>query len=770
MNSFDKYKLPKNTGNQNINTEINVFDKYRDPKNTVEEIYSLPENIEDEEEALIDKINRYAEEQENVVPINYESEGDDWLPYLGKKTISTISEIPDLAPNVLELGEMALRTPFQYADKTGDFIRKSFDIDLGYKEIPWFYKSPKLSNENIGRPSNRIKYYINKLGIPTEVQPKNAAQSIAGNAIEFATPSGFVGLLSKGNKIKNAAKGTLLGADIGLTSGTLQEAGVPPIVSDTLAIATNPLRNYTLNKGYNTIKDVIYDYVSPYGHAERKVNRLINNSNIIKRDELDKLIDYKPSGEIIPVTAEVAQDYGISNLHNSYAPTLTGITRKQRANDAIYRSKLDDIGTQSPLTAENIGSYTRDEILAQLNKLKGIRKSESEPFYAALETSKKLYPVKNFSHYNKKAIKGELGEAKKMLTKTKGILFAEVKDKIKSKQNRLTNLKQSLIADENSVRKKISNPSKETFKQTIPDYEKKQAVIAKLEKEIQKESNNFTANFIDKASTEIGNKILETRKSDRRGSKNIIRHLEEQKKALENDLLSTAEGAEARRTYATHSKPINEIEQDKIFNNFLKTDEFGNYKYSPEEALKKISNASNESARKYGRMLKDTEAGNANRRYLVDLFTEKTKPTQLPTAHKSRSHLKSYGKYHEGLMSTQEQQLFNEINEYLQNRATYASGNMTGVGSATAPRGTILKETERYLGKPHLKRIPKYLSTARPNESYTVLEEFLTDPMYAQKLLNQDPIKVMKLKPHYKDYLNYSIPSMAYLELKRRNE
>lgn len=770
MSSFDKYKLPKNTDNKNIDTEINIFDKYRNPKNTTEEIYSLPENIEDEEENLIDKINRYAEEQEDTVPMNYEQEGDDWLPYLGKKTISTISEIPDLAPNVLELGEMALRTPFQYADKTGDFIRKSFDIDLGYKEIPWFYKSPKLSSENIGRPSNRIKYYINKLGIPTDIQPKNSAQNIAGHAIEFATPSGFVGLLSKGNKIKNAAKGTLFGADVGLTSGTLQEAGVPPIVSDTLAIATNPLRNYTFNKGWNTIKDTIYDFVSPYGHAERKVNRLINNSNLVKRNELDKLINYKSSGEIVPVTAEVAQNYGISNLHNSYAPTLTGITRKQRANDAIYRSKLDGIGTQAPLTPENIGSYTRDEILAQLDKLKGIRKSESEPLYAALKTSEKLYPVKHFSHYNKEAIKGELGEAKKILTKTKGILFEAVKDKIRSKQTKLTNLRKSLMADENSVRKKISNPSKETFERTIPDYEKKQSTITKLEQEIQKESNNFTANFIDKASTEIGNKILETRKSDRSGSNNIIRHLEEQKKALENDLLSTIEGAEARRTYAKHSKPINEIEQDEIFNNFIKTDEFGNYKNSPEKALKKISNSSNESARKYGRMLKDTEAGNANRRYLVDLFTEKTKPTQLPTAHKSRSHLKSYGKYHEGLMSPQEQQLFNEINEYLQNRATYASGNMTGVGSATAPRSMVTKDVEKYLGKPNLKRIPKYFSTARPNESYTVLEDFLTNPMYAQKILNQEPQMVMKLKPHYKDYLNYSIPSMTYLELKRRNE
>jgi hypothetical protein len=769
MSSFDKYKLPKNPENIITDTNVNVFDKYRKPKTIDEEQYLLSDDLDDIEESLADRINRYAEEQEAPVTPSYSYEGDEWLPYLGKKTLSTITELPDLVPNVLEIGELALRTPFQYADKTGDFLRKSFDIDLGYKETPWFYKLPRMNAENIGRPSTRIKHYINKLGIPTEVQPKNGLQRIAGHTIDYAAPGGLFGSLSKANKLKNVTKGTLIGADLGTTSGTLQEIGAPPLVSDAIALAANPLKNLAVNKGYNIIEDGILSLYSPYGLGEKRVNKLINNSNLIRRDELDKLINYKPEGDIIPVTAEVAQNSGISNLHNTYTSKFPGIRKKQHANDAIYRSRLDDIGTQAPLTPENTGTHMRDEILYQLDKLKGIRKSETAPLYAALDSSEKLYPVKYFSHYNKGALKKELGETKQTLNKTKSILFNAVKDKIKSKQTKLTNMRKSLLDEETAVSKKISNPSQTTFEQAIPDYSKKKEKITKLEQEIQKEANNFTPGFIDKAITEIGNKSLEFKKSERRGSKNTIRHLENQKKALEDDLLSTMEGAEARRAYAEHSKPINEIEQDKFLQGMLKTDELGNFKLFPERVAKGLSNTSEESSRLLGRLLKDTEAGESVNNYLRSLFTSKAHPNGLPTASASKSHIRNYGKHHRNFMSPENQRLFEEIDAYLQNRALYASGNMVGVGSATAPRGMIEREVAGYIGKPQLKRFPKYLSTARHNEAYTVLEDFLTDPVYAQKILNQTPRMDMKFKPYYKSYGKNSIPPLSYMYLKRED-
>jgi len=722
-------------------------------------------------ETLIDRINRYAEDTNNQVLPVYEDTGDNWLPFLTKKALNTAIEVPDIPANTFELGEMAVKFPFTYSDKTGKFIRKSFNINAEDKSTPWFNKENYFSEDNVTRPSKLMQNHFKKYGINLKPEPRDGLQRIVGHGIDFAAPGGLFALASKGNKLNNVKKGVKYGFDTGATSGTLQEIGLPPIASDIISINANPLRTWTLDKSYNIAKDGVYSVFNPNRLAEIKLNKLINNASFIKRDELGKLINYKPVGEIMPVTAEIAQNPGISALHNTYSSTLPQIRNTQLANDAIYRTKLNNIGTQAPVTAEDVGLSVRNTILDKLNKLKGIRESETAPLYAALKSSEKLYPVKHFSHNNKTSIKEELGDTKKLLDETSSILFDDVKNEILAKQQKMFRLKQKLNVDKQAVSKKISNPSESIYEQAIPDYNQRLEEIAQIERDIATQANNFTAAKIDKASTEIGNKILETKKSDNRKNKNRIRQLEKQKEALELDLASTPEGLAARQGYAKHSKPINEIEEDKLLKEFLKTDEVGNYKTSSDKAIKKISNASEESSRKLSDIIRDTEAGENTKKYLIDLYTEKTRPEWLPTASSSKSNRKTYGKYHNYLMTPEEQKILNEIDEYLQNRALHASGNFEGVGSATAPREQVKKEVQSYFGGTTTNLTPKFTSkyipsVVQPNRAYGLLEEFLADPRYAQKTLRKKPLYVKGLKDRFSDYYNYAGPSIIYNNLK----
>ena len=104
------------------------------------------------------------------------------------------------------------------------------------------------------------------------------------------------------------------------------------------------------------------------------------------------------------------------------------------------------------------------------------------------------------------------------------------------------------------------------------------------------------------------------------------------------------------------------------------------------------------------------------------------------------------------IYSPEELSNFDEINNYLKNRAEVSRGN-GAYGSATAPKLEMQAKVQKYLGSETkqplamIKNIPgvpfKHWASKqfmRPNPNYSVLEEALIDPMFARSLLERQPI------------------------------
>jgi hypothetical protein len=88
-------------------------------------------------------------------------------------------------------------------------------------------------------------------------------------------------------------------------------------------------------------------------------------------------MNFNPEGlDVIPVTAEVALHNDISNLHNAYAPTLTGIQSKMTTNDKILRKKIDEIGNSLNPKAIKVGKAGRELIYQNYLNLKKLRRKK----------------------------------------------------------------------------------------------------------------------------------------------------------------------------------------------------------------------------------------------------------------------------------------------------------------------------------------------------------------------------------------------------------
>ena len=122
----------------------------------------------------------------------------------------------------------------------------------------------------------------------------------------------------------------------------------------------------------------------------------------------------------------------------------------------------------------------------------------------------------------------------------------------------------------------------------------------------------------------------------------------------------------------------------------------------------------------------------------------------LPTYDKSSNFLRQRGDKLKEIYSPEELKEFYRVNKYLKNRATVASGN-SRFGSATTPKAQLRDMVTNYLG-PEVQqplKIAKYIpklpfkaeisNMTRLNPNYNVLQEFLTDPSYAQKVINLEP-------------------------------
>lgn len=687
-------------------------------------------------------------------PKEYESElqGDDWSSFLSKKGATVLSELPDIPANLANLGEAGIRW---LAGKLSNNNNPYRDPETT-KALQHFSEQPNyFREENVDRPSKWIKERLANYDIDITPQPRDGLQRIVGHGMEWAAPGGLLGKFSKVNKLgKSAAIEGLLGG----LSGTAIEAGVDPLLAD---ISTLGIQGGT-SKARNLL-----DRFSKSGRTrakEEKVTRLMKD--ITKEEGLDKLMNFNPENlDVIPVTAEVALNKDISNLHNAYAPNFTGIQSKMTTNDEILRRKLNNIGSESNPTPIEVGEAGRAVISKKLSKLEKAREKAASPLYGKLEESPNLYPTENLNSYTEQAIAKELGDIEKGLNRNKSLLPDKYKRLAEKSKTELTELEKEvnkIIAQVEKEYPGLSFQAKDQIlNELMPGFRKKIAKISGLKEKIATlESGHYRPGHIDKAITEIGNNITELKRSAKGGNDSLIRHYTKQKKALEADLEATPEGLAHREVYKEHSPEINKINRDRLLKKFVSKDEWDAYRVPADDLPRNIMSSPKASVANYMGQVKGTPAEKLTKAYFRDKYLDKAIDFEggLPTYDKSSRFLRERGHKLDAIYSPEELGVFKQINEYLKNRASVSRGNST-FGSATMPKQQLQEMVRGYLGSevsqplvlakyvPGLPFKNHIAGLTRPNTTYNILEQALTDPIYAKSLLTREP--VMYSKPNY---------------------
>jgi hypothetical protein len=224
-----------------------------------------------------------------------------------------------------------------------------------------------------------------------------------------------------------------------------------------------------------------------------------------------------------------------------------------------------------------------------------------------------------------------------------------------------------------------------------------------------------------------------------------------------------------RKAYKELSPDINEINRDKLLKKYVSKDEWGDYKTATDDLARHILQAPQESVGKYSKQIKDTDAEKLTKAYIRNMYLNKAADIEgaLPSYDKSSNFLRQRINKLKEIYSPEELEEFNRVNKYLKNRATVASGN-SRFGSATTPKAQLREMVTNYLG-PEVQqplKVAKYIpklpfkteisNMTRLNPNYNILQEFLTDPAYAQKVLGIEPRTIgnwyNNLKKH--NYLN----------------
>jgi len=690
----------------------------------------------------------------------YQNTGDDWLPFIGKKTASTLAELPDLPANLANLGESGIKW---IAGKAA----KNLPLEQTEQLEEFSNKPNYFREENVDRPSKWIKKGLDHMGIDITPKPKDGLQEIVGHGIEWAAPGGLWGKLSKAGSTSKAIKMAAGQGALGTASGSAQELlGVDPLTADLATIGTQAILPNPISLLSRFSKQ------GKIATQEKVVSKLLKD--ITKEQDLERLKNFNPESlDVIPVTAEVALNKNISNLHNAYAPNLTGIQNKQVANDEVLRKKLNALGAELNPNSREVGEAGREVIKKKLDNLEKIREKASAPLYAKLEESSNTYPVSNFNNYTDQAIIRELGDIEKGLLKHKNILPEKYKKLAAKSKTELLQLEKEFNKEAVKLDKKYSNLSpqakEQILDQLVPEFSKKAEKINTLKTEIAKlESGQYKPGHIDKAITEIGNNITELKRSQKGGNESLIRHFKNQKKTLKADLEATPEGSAHREVYYQHSPGINNINRDKLLKKFVSKNEWNNYRVPDEDLPLNLMKSPRKNISNYMAHVKGTDAEKLTKAYIRDMYLGKAIDHNLPTYDKSSQFLRQRKDKLAAIYSPEELDTFNNINNYLKNRAEVTAGN-SALGSATAAKKQLKENVAKYLGqevtKPlHLaKHIPwlpfkhDIANFTKLNPKYEILELALTDPVYAKKLLTRQPLvhsKIDKYAPSLLPILN----------------
>jgi len=721
--------------------------------NTLEDLRFIP----DEDVEIID---------DNIDDLRFvpDEPSETLLSTAGKsflKGITSIGDLPKLGAQGLEAIAVskANRNPggLYAPDFTNDNVEVP-DLDVISSNIP---------------DSSDLRDYVREnTGVDLEPRPANNMQKYISKPLEFAGGFGLLGGLSKAGNAARTVKtakplisgfkeGAKQGAASGIVSNEISKKLTDIGLPEEYAEPIGDLASINVNTPLLTKKvtNILPRYNNKQTRMELKVNKLVKD--LTKDKGLSEIRNFRPENfeeiGIFPVTAEVALNNDISNLHNVYAPNFTDIQRRQALNDEILRNRLNEVGNKLNPTNVEVGEAGRQTVVDNLNKFKKTRKEQTAPLYEQLEKANETYPVKNLDKYTESAALKEVDDVEERLRKNKNILPFKYKKLADSAKKELSVLEKDISPIIKEIDAKYPGLSfkarEKILHELVPGLREKTLKIVDLKKEIGNlESGNYKPVHIDNTIKRIGKKIKQIKRSDEGGDKALIRHFSNQKKALEADLQATPEGLVHRKAYKELSPDINKINRDKLLKKYVSKDEWGDYKTATDDLARHILQAPQESVGKYSKQIKDTDAEKLTKAYIRNMYLNKAADIEgaLPSYDKSSNFLRQRINKLKEIYSPEELEEFNRVNKYLKNRATVASGN-SRFGSATTPKAQLREMVTNYLG-PEVQqplKIAKYIpklpfkaeisNMTRLNPNYNILQEFLTDPAYAQKVLGIEP-------------------------------
>ena len=220
------------------------------------------------------------------------------------------------------------------------------------------------------------------------------------------------------------------------------------------------------------------------------------------------------------------------------------------------------------------------------------------------------------------------------------------------------------------------------------------------------------------------------------------------------------EGLAHREVYKEHSPEINKINRDRLLKKFVSKNEWDAYRVPADDLPRNIMSSPKASVANYMEQIKGNNAEKLTKAYFRDKYLDKAVDFEggLPTYNKSSRFLRERGHKLDAIYSPEELGVFKQINDYLKNRGEVARGN-SAFGSATMPKEQLKERVRSYLGSEVSEplSLAKYVpglpfknhiaSLTRPNTTYNILEQALTDPIYAKSLLTRSPI--VYSKPNY---------------------
>lgn len=427
----------------------------------------------------------------------------------------------------------------------------------------------------------------------------NAVDKIAGKDL---TPTDTTGkFLEKFGEFGSIPGGTQWAPAIAAGSTALRELGLDESYSDLISAIGVPNAKALAQLPSKVLRK-LGDYIATIGSKEYRragnvekaaefLQKKVGESNIPKVVENIENYETPFKGNIAegeaayrPVTADIADNVGISQYHRAKAENIPEIGKRRQTNAEVLQREIEKLAPTeaNPQVAQEFARAERESYAAGLESENLVAKQAEESAAKKFEkVSTKENAGKEAQEYLEKRVSDIEKEAQAKASplyksaETKSIdgtprnafdyIEEQLRDNSKASLSH-ADMKNSKIAIENAA-----NDSIKENKKLIASIKKKYKDDPKMMEIALKEAENvprgaYNAGRLEKAKQEIS-KILESIPTKEKGRRRTLTNL---LKELDKDMESIPEIFEARKVYREVMTPANVLTENPVLGKLIK--------------------------------------------------------------------------------------------------------------------------------------------------------------------------------------------------------